>query len=108
MEDEQSTTQEFAINQLQKLLKETVVDLRFKKVDGTTRNMICTLRTDLLPVLPPPDPDKPVKERKESDLTLRVFDLEKKEFRSFRKDGLIDYKVYVPTPAEIANDTNNL
>lgn len=107
MED-QSATQEYAITQLQKLLKETVVELRFKKVDGTVRNMICTLRTDLLPVLPPPDPDKPVKERKESELTLRVFDLEKKEFRSFRKDGLIDYKVYVPTPTEIKNDTHNL
>ena len=82
-EEDLNVIQAYAIIQLQKLLKETVVDLRFKKVDGTTRNMICTLRTDLLPVLPPPDPDKPVKERKESDLTLRVFDLEKYEWRSF-------------------------
>ena len=54
----------------------------FIKSDGTERVMKCTLEADKLP---PVVVKEDVKPRKQSDSTkaLRVFDLEKKEWRSF-------------------------
>jgi len=93
------------VDLLQKLLKEGAVELRFEKVDGSIREMRCTLKEDLLPKQ---DTNKIVVEKKQSDLTMQVFDLEKKEFRSFRKDKLLDFKVFILTPEEIKNDIINL
>lgn len=83
---------------LDRLLHETIVELNFTKIDGTVRNMKCTLRADLLP---PIDETKPIKERKKNETIQTVFDLDKKELRSFRKDSLLDFKVYVVTPLDI-------
>ena len=60
----------------------TPVTVTFTKVDGTVRVMKCTLEADKLPVVELKEEAKP---RKQSDSTkaLRVFDLEKKEWRSF-------------------------
>jgi len=59
------------------------VTVTFAKKDGTERVMKCTLQPELLP----PVEVKPVVEgkapRKESTTSMRVFDLEKKEWRSF-------------------------
>jgi len=54
----------------------------FTKVDGSERVMKCTLQPEDLPPVVIKEGAKP---RKESDSTkaLRVFDLEKKEWRSF-------------------------
>jgi hypothetical protein len=59
------------------------VTVTFTKQDGTNRVMNCTLKPELLPVVEV----KPLAEgktpRKESTTSIRVFDLEKKEWRSF-------------------------
>ena len=59
------------------------VTVTFTKVDGSVRVMNCTLKPELLPVVE----TKPLQEgkqpRKESTTSIRVFDLEKKEWRSF-------------------------
>lgn len=59
------------------------VTVTFTKVDGSVRVMNCTLKPDLLPVVEV----KPLAEgktpRKESTTSIRVYDLEKKEWRSF-------------------------
>ena len=52
----------------------------FTKSDGTERVMKCTLVPDQLPKIEIKEDAKP---RKESTTSMRVFDLEKNEWRSF-------------------------
>jgi hypothetical protein len=53
----------------------------FTKVDGTERVMNCTLKPDLLPEAKPLAEGK--EPRKESTTSIRVFDNDLKEWRSF-------------------------
>ena len=74
------------------LLQKQPVTVTFVKADGTDREMLCTLNPEHLPPMPMPI-DGIVKEskksRKEPDPhSIRVFDLDKKEWRSFRFDRL--------------------
>jgi hypothetical protein len=60
-------------------LKMGPVTVTFTKKDGTERVMECTLQPDLLP-------QQEIKEssgKKENTDTVRVFDIEKQEWRSF-------------------------
>lgn len=52
----------------------------FTKADGTERVMECTLEASKLPKVEIKEGSKP---RKESTTSMRVFDLEKNEWRSF-------------------------
>lgn len=52
----------------------------FTKKDGTERVMKCTLEESQLPKVELKEDTKP---RKESTTSMRVFDLEKQEWRSF-------------------------
>lgn len=78
------------------LLQKDAVTIVFVKADGTEREMLCTLNWDLIPVDKqpghPPIDGKFVKEsksRKDPDPhSLRVFDVAKQEWRSFRFDRL--------------------
>jgi len=76
------------------LLQKGDVTVTFTKADGTDREMRCTLNPEQMPAVPvstgPVDGIvKEAKERKKPDEhSLRVFDLEKKEWRSFRFDRL--------------------
>ena len=67
---------------LKSMLAVTEATITFTKVDGTERVMKCTLESSKLPVVELKEDAKP---RKQSDSTkaLRVFDLEKQEWRSF-------------------------
>ena len=67
---------------LKGILAETEATITFTKVDGTERVMKCTLEPSKLPVVELKEDAKP---RKQSDSTkaLRVFDLDKQEWRSF-------------------------
>jgi hypothetical protein len=67
---------------LKGILPTTEATITFTKVDGTERVMKCTLEADKLPPAVVKEDAKP---RKQSDSTkaLRVFDLEKQEWRSF-------------------------
>lgn len=76
------------------LLQKGPVTVTFTKADGTDREMLCTLDPAQLPEVPVPagPVDGVVKEHKErkkpDEHSLRVFDLDKKEWRSFRFDRL--------------------
>jgi len=76
------------------LLHTGAVTVVFTKADGTDREMRCTLDPVQLPEpnMPAGPVDGIVKEAKErkkpDEHSLRVFDLEKKEWRSFRFDRL--------------------
>jgi hypothetical protein len=67
---------------LKDILTVTEATVTFTKVDGTERVMRCTLEANKLP---PVVIKEDVKPRKQSDSTkaLRVFDVEKQEWRSF-------------------------
>ena len=76
------------------LLQKGSVTVTFTKADGTNREMLCTLDHAQIPETPakPAPVDGIVKEHKErkqpDEHSIRVFDLEKKEWRSFRFDRL--------------------
>ena len=75
------------------LLQKQPITITFVKADGTLRDMLCTLDWERIPQdkhpgQPPVDGIvKESKQRKEPDPhTLRVFDLDKQEWRSFKLD----------------------
>jgi hypothetical protein len=77
------------------LLQKGAITVTFTKADGTVRDMRCTLDWDQIPQDKhpgQPSVDGIVKEsrqRREPDPhSLRVFDVEKQEWRSFRFDRL--------------------
>lgn len=67
---------------LKEILTVTEATITFTKVDGTERVMKCTLEANKLPPVVVKEDAKP---RKQTDNTkaLRVFDIEKQEWRSF-------------------------
>lgn len=73
------------------LLQKDTVTVTFVKADGTEREMKCTLQPEKLPV-PTGPVDGIVKESKTrkapDEHSLRVFDIDKSEWRSFRFDRL--------------------
>jgi len=81
---------------IKSLLQKSEITVTFVKADGTDREMLCTLNWDYIPstaIISSSPVDGIIKEskkpRKEPDPhSLRVFDLEKQEWRSFRFDRL--------------------
>jgi hypothetical protein len=76
---------------IKSLLQQGSITVTFTKADGTDREMLCTLNPDQLPTVTVPIDGivKEAKERKKPDEhSIRVFDLEKNEWRSFRFDRL--------------------
>jgi len=69
------------------LLKKKVVNVKFKKQDGSERVMKCTLLSDLVPVYE----KKTERTRPENEEALAVWDLEKGAFRSFKIDSVLEY-----------------
>ena len=67
-------------NWLKGMLHVNPVTVTFTKKDGSERVMKCTLQPDLLPKI---EIKEDIKPRKESTASMRVFDLEKQEWRSF-------------------------
>lgn len=77
------------------LLQKDTITVIFVKADGTEREMRCTLNWDYIPIAKhpgQPSVDGLVREsrqRREPDVhSLRVFDTDKLEWRSFRFDRL--------------------
>jgi len=80
---------------IKSLLQKSEITVTFTKADGTDREMLCTLDHSRIPETPAKimPVDGIVKEskkpRKEPDPhSIRVFDMEKQEWRSFRFDRL--------------------
>ena len=85
---------------IRSLLQSQPITVTFVKADGTVRDMLCTLDWERIPTnkhpgQPPVDGIvKESRQRKEPDPhSLRVFDLDKQEWRSFRFDRLKMIKV---------------
>jgi len=82
--------QSFSLDKLVENLHSEVYNVSFTKKDGTVRNMKCTLRADYLPSKAE---SESTSTKKVNPDVLAVWDLEKSEWSSFRKDSVIDYHV---------------
>ena len=67
-------------------LQNGAITITFTKADDTVRKMICTLQEG---VVPPAEPKKTERVKKENDDVLAVWDLEAKGWRSFRFDSIL-------------------
>ena len=74
---------------LQEQLKTKVLKVKFIKKDGTERDMVCTLRSDLLPQQI--DLEESVQKKSQNPDVLAVYDIEKNGWRSFRYDSIIGF-----------------
>jgi len=79
-------------DEIKKILKEAVVTVNFKKKDDTKRKMICTLNEDYLPDSTDEITDPPRRIKAENKDAIAVWDLEKRAWRSFRIDSIINYE----------------
>ena len=59
----------------------------FTKVNGETRVMPCTLKEDVIPKVEPKGTKKP------NEAVVSVWCLDKKEWRSFRVDNVVDLQI---------------
>ena len=75
---------------LKEILSKNVVNILFKKIDGTERAMKCTLDPKILPTQ---ETKSSTKKKTEHENVIPVWDLNEKAFRSFRVDSLISYEV---------------
>lgn len=74
-------------------LKQGVYKITFTKTDGSTRELVGTLKQDLLPPPVEVDPDAPPKkERAINESVVAVYDLEAQGFRSFRIDSVTAFE----------------
>jgi len=77
---------------IDELLKDTVVTVKFtKQSDGSERTMICTKNFALIPAADYPQQESLPKAVNED--IMKVYDMEKCAWRSFRKDSIISYGV---------------
>ena len=72
---------------LNKLTTE-VCEIVFEKKDGSTREMICTLKADLLPYISIQNMNESIRQ---NDF-IPVYDLEEQAWRSFRPSKLVSFE----------------
>ncbi len=75
------------IKLLEKALQTGNVQVKFTKTDGTERTMVCTKDPKIISKFVPEREGEP--KRTINENVISVFDLDKKQFRSFRKDSVI-------------------
>jgi hypothetical protein len=80
-------------NILLEALKNHECTVTFTKVNGETRVMPCTLKEDIIPIPPADVASKSVVKRHENQNVVSVWCLDKKEWRSFRVDNVVDLKI---------------
>lgn len=78
-------------DEIKDILTKNVATVTFIKNDGTSREMFCTLRPDMIPNLLEEDTEK--KARKQNLDVLPVWDVEKNAWRSFRIDSVEFIKI---------------
>lgn len=71
-------------NDIRNALHNGASRVTFTKVDGTTRNMICTLDERYIPAKKLPKNS----DQQASDDVCRVYDLEKNDWRTFRFESV--------------------
>jgi len=77
------------------LLRSGVCNVTFTKVNGESRDMRCTLVRDMIPEekIPKSPVDTEAEEpTKVNEAVIRVFDLVKTDWRSFKVDSVTEFK----------------
>jgi hypothetical protein len=81
-------------SEIYSLMKSSVAEIEFKKVNGDSRIMKATLMTEHLP--DQKDIEEYISERTQNEDTLAVWDTEKTGWRSFKISNLISINgVYI-------------
>jgi hypothetical protein len=80
-------------NILLEALKNHECTVTFTKVNGEIRVMPCTLKEDIIPKPPVDVASKSVVKRHENQNVVSVWCLDKKEWRSFRVDNVVDLQI---------------
>lgn len=75
------------------LLRNAIVDIQFKKKDGSIRDMQVTLQESMLPPREYNEDGTEKLPHRHSTTTQVVYELETKQFKSFIKDNLINFSV---------------
>ena len=85
----------YIIQPLMSWLKAGWVGIKFKKVNGDIRNLVCTLHSEYLPDR---DAEQEIAKNKRArnDDVIAVWDRENEGWRSFRKDTIVE--VWCLTP----------
>jgi hypothetical protein len=79
-----------ARNDVIDILQKGTHKVTFTKINGETREMRCTLNANLIPVTDThSDTQSETREKKINENVVSVYDLDKKDWRSFRIDNLI-------------------
>lgn len=74
-------------------LRSGVCNVTFTKVNGESREMRCTLVRDMIPEnKTPKSPEEGEPEKKINEAVIRVFDLIKEDWRSFKVDSVTEFK----------------
>ena len=76
-------------SEITEMLRKQDVTVTFTKKDGSQRVMRCTLRPEALPEMIT-ESTRTSTERRESDSTIAVWDLDLGAWRSFRLDSLVE------------------
>lgn len=77
---------------MREILRKEVVEVIFKKKDGTIRNMFCTLNPNFLPEKQDDTTAGPAKSPA-SDTVVTVWDLDVNDWRAFKVDSVIEFNV---------------
>lgn len=76
---------------LKEALEHNIVEVTFNKVDGTKRVMQCTLMEDVIPsTIPTLETKQP---RPVNPNVLNVWDINKRDWRSFRVANVTNYNL---------------
>ena len=79
---------------LKSKLQSGLVQIKFTKVNGEERTMVCTLNDEIVPPATKEDPLTQKKVRAINEEVQVVYDVEKDGWRSFRWDSLVEYNVH--------------
>lgn len=79
---------------LKSKLASGLVKVKFTKVNGEERTMVCTLNDEIVPPATKEDPLTQKKVRAVNEEVQVVYDVEKDGWRSFRWDNLVEYNVH--------------
>ena len=80
-------------NILLEALKKHECTVTFTKVNGETRVMPCTLKEDVIPKPPADVASKSTVKRHENQNVVSVWCTDKREWRSFRVDNVLDLEI---------------
>lgn len=84
-----NTDSKYTRPELLEALKNNKVVVTFTKVDGTVRDLFCTLKADLIPSEKTEKKDKKKTAKKKNDSVICAFDLgTAKAWRSFRVESV--------------------